>query len=81
MPTTKHLLGGFIENPMKKMKKKLIICPNCEKKGQREILGEVEDNKTFNVLRFHRGLTKIIAKEFIIVCGKCNELVFIRRKC
>ena len=62
------------------MNKKLIRCPKCESQGKREILGEVDDMGAFSVLRFHQGSTKIISDNFKVQCGKCGELVFIRKK-
>ena len=58
--------------------KKLIRCSNCESKGIKEILGEIDDKGAFSVLRFHKGSTKIVSDSFKVFCGKCDELVFIR---
>lgn len=58
--------------------KKLVICPYCANKGKREILGELDENGNFSVLRFHKGNTTIISKEFSVQCT-CGEVVFTRR--
>lgn len=57
------------------MTKKLVICPHCLKKGKREILGEILEDGSFSVLRFHKGETKVISKDLAIVCT-CGEVVF-----
>lgn len=57
--------------------KKLVICPNCELQGKKEVLGEI-NGSVFDVLRFHQGTTRIVAKEFIIICGTCGTKVFCR---
>lgn len=61
------------------MNKSLISCPSCEKKGQRQILGEIDSDGFFTVLRFHKGTTKIISNQFAVICGGCGETVFIRK--
>jgi len=58
--------------------KRLIQCPICKEQGKKEILGEIGDDGTFIVLRFHRGMTKIIAQEFSVECGTCNEVIYLR---
>ncbi len=58
--------------------KKLIICPGCEAKGKKEVLGEINSEGDFVVLRFHQGETKVISKEFSVKCGRCGETVFYR---
>jgi len=60
------------------MDKKLIICPACELKGKKEILGEIDNDGNFCILRFHRGLTKVKSNNFQIECGVCGELVYFR---
>lgn len=62
------------------MNKRLIRCPGCEAKGKKEVLGEIDEEGNFCVLRFHKGLTKIKADEFSVECGVCGELVFYRSK-
>lgn len=57
------------------MKKQLIVCPNCEVDGKKEVLGEIKDN-TFKVLRFHKGETIFVSNDFSVYCGKCGELVY-----
>lgn len=65
------------ELPRVTSSKKLVICPHCLKNGKKEILGEVDEQGNFNVLRFHKGNTKIIAPEFAIECT-CGEIVYRR---
>ena len=60
-------------------KQTLISCPQCEKNGQRQILGEIDSDGFFTVMRFHKGTTKIISNQFAVVCGGCAETVFIRK--
>lgn len=55
----------------------LISCPNCESEGKREVLAEIRGNQ-IEVLRFHKGSTKIIVNECIIICGACGQKVFYR---
>ncbi len=57
--------------------KKLVICPYCLKNGKKEILGELDENNNFTVLRFHKGNTTIIAPEFSVQCT-CGEIVYKR---
>ncbi len=58
--------------------KKLIICPTCEALGRKEVLGEMGSDGSFVVLRFHKGETKIVSKDFSVTCGSCGEVVFFR---
>ena len=57
----------------------LLQCPNCEKIGRRNILGEIDPNGHFLVLRFHKGITRIIGDSFTVVCDYCNEPIYIRK--
>lgn len=61
------------------MMKKLLICPNCETKGKKEVLGEVTNTGEVSVLRFHSAETKIKSANMEIICGKCNEVAFYRK--
>ena len=61
-------------------KRNLIICPNCRERGVVNILGEMDKLGHFLVMRFHKGLTRIVGQDFAVVCDKCKELVYIRRK-
>lgn len=56
-----------------------MICPTCEKRGQKQVLGEIDMDGFFTVMRFHKGTTKIISNQFAVVCGGCGETVFIRK--
>jgi len=58
--------------------KNLVICPNCKQQGIVNVLGEVNP-KGFLVMRFHQGLTRIVG-EFTVICDKCEEPVYIRRR-
>src|SRR3990167_6855291 len=60
--------------------KLLIACGNCENQGTRSILGEITPEGYFAVMRFHRGYTNIIGKDFAVVCGACNEPQYIRKE-
>lgn len=62
------------------MAKKLVICPNCESKGELNVLGEVKDNGCISILRFHKGETIVTGDSFSVVCGRCGEEIFMRRK-
>ncbi len=57
--------------------KQLVICPRCESLGLRNILGEIEVNGSFKVLRFHKGETRIMSREFVVQC-QCGEVVYQR---
>lgn len=56
--------------------KQLIRCPNCEVNGRAEILGEIDENGNFVVLRFHKGSTVISSDDMIVRCGNCGEEVY-----
>lgn len=57
------------------------MCPNCEKiyGGQKgvNILGRIEDDGGFLILRFHSYKTIIYGEDFKVVCGNCGEQVYI----
>lgn len=59
--------------------KNLVQCPSCELNGRRNILGEIDSNGHFLVLRFHKGITRIIGNSFQVVCDLCNEPIFYRK--
>ena len=62
----------------KELKGKLIYCPVCLKGGKINVLGaEIENG--FVVKRFHNGTTIIYSKEFAVVCGECNELIYFKK--
>lgn len=59
----------------------LIVCPNCEKlhgaiKGI-NILGRIEPDGGFLILRFHSAKTIIYGEHFQVMCGNCKEIVYI----
>ena len=64
--------------------KRLLLCPVCEERGVKEILGELDEDGSFIVMR-HRGNgvngeTKIISNSFEVKCGNCQEVVFYRKE-
>jgi hypothetical protein len=59
-------------------KKTLVVCPDCEIKGFKSILGEIGTDGDFLVQRFHQGFTIIESPQFNIVCGKCHGTAYIR---
>ena len=66
-----------------KTNKNLLLCPVCEEQGRKEILGELDDEGNFVVMRFkgesNNGKTKIVSGCFEVMCGVCNEIVFYRK--
>lgn len=60
--------------------KNLLYCPVCGNEGVNTVLGEVKDTGEFEVLRFHKGSTKISGTDFSVKCGRCGEEVFYRRQ-
>lgn len=58
--------------------KQLIQCPHCEEQGNKEILGEIDNNSIFNVLRYHNGITTVISQNYSVQCGKCKSIVYIK---
>lgn len=54
----------------------LIQCPQCERLGRKEILGEIKDG-FFMVMRFHNAYTKIRG-EFEVICNSCDEPVYFK---
>ncbi len=60
------------------MNKQLLQCSNCEMNGKKEILGELSEDGSFVVLRFHVNTTKIISNDYEVECGKCGERVYRR---
>ena len=60
-------------------KKTLVICGNCERNGNRaSVLGEIDEEGYFVVMRFHKGFTKIKSQEFSVICGACGNVTFQR---
>jgi hypothetical protein len=62
------------------MKRNLVICPRCREQGHLSVLGEIDEQGRLAVMRFHQGLTRIGGRDFWVVCGRCGELVYIKRK-
>jgi hypothetical protein len=66
-----------------KTTKSLLLCPVCEGQGRKEILGELDEDGNFVVIRYkgnaQNGSTKIVSKAFEVKCGVCNEIVFYRK--
>ena len=64
--------------------KQLLVCPNCHYKGEKRILGEIdnEGNLVVQVSKYQNGCvkTKVVSSEMEILCGVCNEVVFYRKK-
>lgn len=58
--------------------KKLVKCSYCQEHGTVSVLGEVQIDGSFTVMRFHRGYTKIYAENFLIVCGACDTENYVR---
>lgn len=63
---------------MDKPEKLLVKCSYCQEHGTVSVLGEVQKNDVFEVMRFHKGTTKIIAENFIIICGVCDHPQYVR---
>lgn len=59
--------------------KNLIMCPSCESNGRRNILGELDTQGHFLVLRFHKGITRIVGDAYTVICDLCNEPIYIRK--
>jgi hypothetical protein len=55
--------------------KRLIVCPKCMTKGIKEVLGEINDDGSITVQRFHKGMTRIFSSRYAIQCT-CGEVVF-----
>lgn len=60
--------------------KKLLICPNCEANGRKEILAEMDGEGNLIILRFSDKRTKVVSPNMSVQCGNCGETVFYRRK-
>jgi len=61
------------------VKKNLLMCPNCEANSRRNVLGEIDPQGHLLVLRFHKGITRIIGDSFTVVCDYCNEPIYYRK--
>lgn len=62
-------------------KKSLIICSVCATNGKREVLGEITP-KGFIIGRVlnKQKYTIVISRTMAIVCGECQEVVFIKHE-
>jgi hypothetical protein len=60
--------------------KQLLVCPTCQEKGIKQVLGSFNEDGSFEVLRFRNTTTKIVSGEMEIKCGVCGETVFFRVK-
>jgi hypothetical protein len=54
----------------------LVTCPECLLSGKRQILGSVNANGEFIILRFHHGTTMIKSSAYSIGCA-CGYLLSI----
>ena len=54
------------------------MCPRCEKLGEIQILGEIKEDGSVDVMRFHQSSTRIGGGDFAIFCGRCGEKVFFK---
>lgn len=61
-------------------KKTLVICGDCESKGDKSILGEIGTAGEFIIQRFHQGMTIIKSPMFAVVCGKCGGTPYIKNE-
>lgn len=68
-----EVITPIVSPPRKKTR--LIICPVCLSKGKKEVLGEIDEEGNITILRFHKGNTKIISKNFSVQCT-CGEIVY-----
>ena len=59
--------------------KNLLMCPSCEADGRRNILGELDNQGHLLVLRFHKGVTRIIGDSYTVVCDLCSEPIYIKK--
>ena len=59
-----------------------LICPHCEEKGRKEVLGEIDKDGNLCIRRRRtgNGETKIISPEFMVQCGVCGEVVFYKKE-
>lgn len=65
-----------------------LICPYCQDKGVREVLGELDSEGNLIIRRItKRGIkgteyktTRIISPILVVQCGNCGEVVFYRKR-
>lgn len=63
-----------------KVTRKLLVCPSCFARGQKQVLGEIDEDGSLIVLRHHKSGTKIISDAFAVACDSCGEVAFFRKK-
>lgn len=58
--------------------KKMVKCPSCEMNGKKEVLGEINEEGNFSIIRYHPGYTSktVIMGSFSVICGGCGKIVF-----
>ena len=59
--------------------KLLVKCPTCESNGKKEVLGEINEDGNFSIMRYHPGYTSktvIMSNTYSIICGGCGQIVF-----
>lgn len=64
------------EQYLPKKTKRLVMCPTCEVNGRKEVLGEVNEEGNFSIMRFHNGKTVIMSSSYSVICGGCGKIVF-----
>ncbi len=65
------------------MKTNLLICPVCIEKGNKLILGEIDDRGNLLVMRFkgkgEKAVTEVSSPQMEVKCGSCGEVAFYRK--
>lgn len=67
------------------MSKNLIYCPFCKKDNVDQVLGEIIGEGTISIEHTRRKFgnpeaTLVIGSEFILVCGYCRNIAYIRKE-
>ena len=65
-------------------KKRLIVCPHCEKQGIKQNMAEILESGLVCIQRFHhkkygKDNTLIGGDNFYLICGHCGHKVFVRK--
>ena len=60
------------------MEKKLVKCSYCQEHGTVSVLGEVQIDGSFTVMRFHKGYTIIKAPTMRVLCGNCLSEEYVK---